>query len=312
MVTQLSPRVARLRAANPSPMTLEGTNGYVIHAGPRALIAIDPGPKLASQRDAFLAYARDANAAYVAIIVTHGHPDHFPGAAPLAAATGAPVLAHPAARFPRDQVLANGERLRYDEATLRVVHAPGHAIDHIVLSFEEEASLFTGDVVIGRGTVVIAPPGGDMRTYQKTLARLYAEFANDRAIYGGHGPAVRNVRAKLEEYIAHRAAREAQLLDALDEGAATLPELVARVYKDVDRVLWPAAGRQLLAYLIALEREGVVVAERLDREMTRAEAAILDPDLYKLGDGMSTAVIRAELGYGASEPLVRYALTAAP
>jgi len=308
MVT-LSERVGRLRANNASPMTLDGTNGYVVHVGPKTLVAIDPGPVDDAQRDAFLAAARDAGASYAAILVTHGHPDHFPGAAPLAAATGAPVYAHPDARFPHDRALAEGERLAFDDAVFTVLHAPGHARDHLVFVLEDERALFTGDVVIGTGTVVVAPPGGDMRTYQRTLHRLRDEYGDAHAIYGGHGPDVRDVRAKLDEYIAHREARERQVVDAVAAGADTIPVLVERVYADVDRRLWPAAARQVLAYLLALESEDRVRAERIAREPTPLEAALLNPDLSKLGEGMDAAVIRAELGYGKPEPLLRYALT---
>ncbi|HEY0613818.1 MAG TPA: MBL fold metallo-hydrolase [Candidatus Elarobacter sp.] len=302
----LSPRVTRLRAPNPSPMTLDGTNGYVVRTGPRSLVAIDPGPLDDRQRDAFLAAARDAGASYEAILVTHGHPDHAPGAAPLAAATGAPVLAHPEARFAHDRTLGDLERLTFGDAEITALHAPGHARDHLVFVLEDERALFAGDVVLGTGTVVVAPPGGEMRTYQRTLHRLRDGYGDARAIYGGHGPEVRDVRAKLDEYIAHREARERQVVEALHDGAETVPALVERIYADTDPRLWPAAARQVLAYLNALEAEGRVRSERIERAPTQREAALLDPDLSKLGEGASAEVIRAELGYGTAEPFLRY------
>jgi glyoxylase-like metal-dependent hydrolase (beta-lactamase superfamily II) len=306
-MVMLSALVSRLRANNPSPLTLDGTNGYVVRVAPRTLIAIDPGPVDDAQRDAFLAVARDEGASYAAILVTHGHPDHYPGAAPLAAATGAPVYAHPGATFPHDRPLADRERLRFDGAEIAVLHAPGHARDHVVFVLNGDEALFTGDVVLGTGTVVVAPPGGDMRTYQRTLHRLRDEHGDARAIYGGHGPEVTNVRAKLDEYIAHREMRERAILAALDAGGATVPEIVANVYAGTDRRLWPAAGRQVLAHLIALERDGRVHAQTLERPPTPDEAAVLDPDFSVIERNAGADVVRAELGYGDAEPLVRYA-----
>jgi glyoxylase-like metal-dependent hydrolase (beta-lactamase superfamily II) len=316
MVT-LSPRVSRLRANNPSPLTLDGTNGYVVRVGPGALVAIDPGPVDDRQRDALLSAAREADAHYAAILVTHGHPDHYPGAAPLAAATGAPVYAHPLARFSHDRGLADGERLTFGDgdqsarggAAFTVLHGPGHAPDHLVFVLDDERALFTGDIVLGTGTVVVAPPSGEMRTYQRTLHRLRDEYGDAQAIYGGHGPEVRDVRAKLDEYIAHREARERAILAALAPDGATIPAIVERVYADVDRRLWPAAGRQVLAHLIALETEARVRSEPVQRDPTPAEAALLNPDLSRLDDNLGADVIRAELGYGTREPLLRYVPT---
>jgi glyoxylase-like metal-dependent hydrolase (beta-lactamase superfamily II) len=259
--------------------------------------------------DALVAAAAGAHVAIKAILVTHGHPDHWPGAAPLRELTGARVYAHPAARFAHDVACADGEWLALGEIRLRVVHAPGHAVDHLVFYLPDEGVLFTGDVVVGRGTVVIAPPGGDMRAYQATLARLASEFAQARAIFGGHGERVDDPRAKLAEYIAHRAAREGELLDALRAGPQTIPQLVARIYATTNAVLWPAAARQLLAYLIALEREGRVVAHDLARPLTASEAAILEPDLRRMVDAPSAAVAAAELGLANAVPTLNdYAL----
>lgn len=305
----LGPRVARLRAPNKSAMTLDGTNGYIVDGGDGAWIAIDPGPDIAMHVAAFVDAARERGARYEAILVTHGHPDHYPAAAPLARATGAPVYAHPAARFPHDRTLADGQRVSAGNATLSALETPGHAPDHLVFVLEGERALFTGDVILGTGTVAIAPPNGDMRVYQRTLHRLRDEYADASAIYGGHGPEVRDARAKIDEYIAHRERREAEILAILGAGPATIPDLVTAIYRDVDQRLWPAAARQVLAYLIALEREGRVRATPLDVPLTEEQHRLLDPDLRRILHERDLDVARAELGFG-TEParLVEYAL----
>jgi glyoxylase-like metal-dependent hydrolase (beta-lactamase superfamily II) len=309
-VVALGPRVSRLRAPNPSPMTLDGTNGYIVDGGDGAWIAIDPGPDDPAHIAAFTAAARDAGARYEAILVTHGHPDHYPGAAPLAQATGAPVYAHALATFPHDRTLADGERVTAGGATLTALFTPGHARDHLVFVLEDARALFTGDVIIGTGTVVIAPPNGDMRAYQRTLHRLRDDYAGASVIYGGHGPEIPDARAKIDEYIAHRERREAEILAALAAGPATIPALVQTIYRDIDRRLWPAAARQILAYLIALEREGRVTATPRNDELTPEQRALLDPDLGAIVNERHAAVVRAELGFGSEPPrLVDYALT---
>jgi glyoxylase-like metal-dependent hydrolase (beta-lactamase superfamily II) len=294
-------RVRRVRAANPSPMTLDGTNTYLIDARDGRAFVIDPGPALPEHIEAICAEAADFEWTIAAIAVTHGHPDHAPGAALLAEKTHAPVYAHPEASFPYDFALADWECITLGQTRLRAVYAPGHARDHLVFWLDDEATLFTGDVIIGSGTVVIAPPGGDMRVYQATLDRLRREFPNARRIDGGHGESIEDPQAKLDEYITHRRARELEVLEALEvlpssEGGATIPAIVQRVYAEIPHELWPAAARQVLAYLVALEREGRVKSKRLDRAPAEEEAEILDPDLSRIVDPASRAVAAAELG----------------
>ena len=124
------------------------------------------------------------------------------------ARTGAPVFAHALAPFPFDRSLAEGDRIVAGDIALRALEAPGHAREHLVFAFPDEGALFTGDTIVGRGTVVIAPPNGDMRAYQATLRRLRDEFADARTIYGGHGEPIDAPARKIDEYIAHRIARE--------------------------------------------------------------------------------------------------------
>ena len=305
-MVRLSPAVARVRAPNPSPMTLDGTNTYLVNAG-GALVVIDPGPSEPAHLDAIVAAADAFDGEIAAIAVTHGHPDHAPGAAPLGTRLGVPVYAHARAEFPHDAVAAEGTTIG---AGLRVVDAPGHARDHIVLYLPQERALFTGNVVVGSGTVVVAPPGGDMRAYQATLARLRREFAGARTIYGGHGEPVADPAAKLDAYIAHRMERERALVALLDrESPQTIPQLVRVLYADTSPTLWPAASRQVLAYLEALEREGRVRSHDLHRQPTPEEALLLHPDLSRLGDPETARVAVSELGLrAAGERLRAYAL----
>jgi glyoxylase-like metal-dependent hydrolase (beta-lactamase superfamily II) len=257
-MVRLSERVVGIRAPNPGPMTLDGTNSYLVVVGEGESVVIDPGPAIDAHVLSLAEAAQDLQTRVLAILVTHGHPDHAPGAAALSKLVDAPVLAHPNAQFPHDQDLVGPAELTYANATIEAIDAPGHSFDHLVFYLREEQALFTGDVVLGRGTVVVAPPGGSMRAYQRTLEHLLRDYGDARRIYGGHGPPVDDPRAKLTSYIEHRRERERQLIAQLRLGAATIPDIVRRVYADVDPNLWRAAARQMLAYLEALEREGRV------------------------------------------------------
>jgi glyoxylase-like metal-dependent hydrolase (beta-lactamase superfamily II) len=146
-----------------------------------------------------------------------------------------------------------GDVFRTDGATLRAIHTPGHAEDHICFYLEEERALFTGDVVLGAGTTVIPLDGGDMNLYLATLERmLELELAR---IYPGHGPFIAEPRAKLHEYIEHRRERERQIIEAVRAGASTVERMVERIYADTPRALWPAAGQSVLSHLHKLEHE---------------------------------------------------------
>ena len=289
-------RIALVRAPNPSPMTLTGTNSYVIDAGAGEAIVIDPGPAIERHVDALVAHAGDRGLRITTIAVTHGHPDHAPAAAPLKERTGAIVWVHPNSDVPHDRTFTLDDELHVGDLALRVIDAPGHTFEHVALYEPSERALFTGDVILGEGTVVIAPPGGAMRPYQRTLERLREEFGDAQRIYGGHGPPVENARAKIEEYIAHRKLREAELLAALRGAPMTIPQLVLAIYGTARPVLWPAAARQILAYLLALDDEGTVTAHALARPMTEHENTILNPAWESIVGAEHAPVIRAELG----------------
>ncbi|MBV8639655.1 MAG: MBL fold metallo-hydrolase [Candidatus Eremiobacteraeota bacterium] len=289
-------RIANVRAPNPSAMTLTGTNSYVIDIGNGEALVVDPGPLDLRHVDALIDNARSRGLTITAIALTHGHPDHAPAAAVLAQRTSAPVYVHPHSEVPHDRHLPLDADWTIGGTTFRVIDAPGHTFEHVIFYEPEEAALFTGDVILGEGTVVIAPPGGAMRPYMNTLARLRDEFPQARRIYGGHGPLVDRAQDKIAEYIAHREMRQNELLEALREGPQTIPELVQRIYGDTRRILWPAAARQMLAYLMPLTQEGVVHAVMLDRPLTDEETAILNPSWESIVGAEHAPLIEAELG----------------
>lgn len=286
-----------VRAPNPSAMTLTGTNSYIVDCGDGDALVIDPGPPIERHVEALVQAARTRDLTIRAIALTHGHPDHAPAAAPLAARTGAPIYAHPASAVRHDRDLNLEGEFRLGQTRLQVVDAPGHTFDHVAFYLPDERALFTGDVILGEGSVVIAPPGGAMRPYQRTLQRLADEFPQARIIYGGHGPIVDDARAKIAEYIAHRRTREREIVDVLARrGAPTIPELVLDIYGDARPILWPAMARQLLAHLIALESEGRVAAARVERPMSEQELWILNPPLDDLVGPEQAELVAAELG----------------
>jgi glyoxylase-like metal-dependent hydrolase (beta-lactamase superfamily II) len=289
-------RIATVRAPNPSAMTLTGTNTYVIDAGGGDALVIDPGPVIQSHQDAIVENARSRDLKIAAIALTHGHPDHAPGAAPLSARTGAPVYVHPHSDVPHDRVFELESDLHVGDTDFRVIDAPGHTFEHVVLYDPRERALFTGDVILGEGTVVIAPPGGAMRPYQRTLARLRDEFPEAQHIHGGHGPMVADARTKIDEYITHRVVREQELLGALSLGPKTIPALVMQIYGNQRPAIWPAAARQMLAYLLALSEEGVVTSRRVGRALTDDENAILNPSWESIVGAEHAPLIAAELG----------------
>jgi len=252
--------VTRLTAPNPGAMTGPGTNTYLV--GEKELAVIDPGPAL----DSHVAKILEAGAGRSGnrirwILTTHTHMDHSPAAAALKAATGAQVLGRPAPAgagqdqaYAADRIPADGERLALDGLTLRAIHTPGHASNHLCYLLEETKMLFTGDHVMQGSTVVINPPDGDMRAYLASLEKLLAE---DIAIIApGHGYLIGTPHKEVRRLVAHRLAREAKVAAALKRGRATLEELVSDVYDDVSPKLHPVAMRSLTAHLEKLVAEG--------------------------------------------------------
>ncbi len=241
-------RIERVLAPNPGIYTLEGTNTWIVGDGPS--IVIDPGPDDPGHLDEV---ARRA-APVAAIVVTHDHEDHAPGAPALAERVGAPVFAFRLAGADRFRA---GHPIRADGVALNAVHTPGHASDHVAFFEPITRSLFAGDAVVGRGTSFIDPPDGDLVAYLRSLRRMLD--LDPRTIYPGHGPTVLHGRAKLEEYLAHREEREEEIRSVLVEGPRTIDRIVSAVYAEYPPEVHPLAARSVLAHLLKLEREGKVV-----------------------------------------------------
>jgi len=273
--------VKRITAPNPSPMTRDGTETYLV--GREGAAVIDPGP----DDPGHLAAIRAAAPEIGAILVTHSHRDHSAGAARLAAETGAPVLAfgpHGAGMseammglaaeggigggegadegFRPDRTLGDGETVEGPGWRIAALWTPGHLSNHLAFALEGTGILFTGDVAMGWSTTLVSPPEGDMAQYMATLGRLMARAKTmDRRYLPGHGDPVEDPADLLSRHRAHRLARRDAVLAALGDGPATAAELVPRVYRDVDPAMHGMAERNLLATLLWQRDEGAVRAE---------------------------------------------------
>lgn len=247
----LSPLVRRIVAPNPGFMTGPGTNTYLV--GIDEIVVVDPGPEDAGHLDAIAGCGGDR---IRWIIPTHTHLDHSPGAEGLRKRTGAEVLGFGASdALVPDRVLADGETIEATEFRLRAVHTPGHASDHVCFLLPEEQTLFSGDHINNGQTVVINPPDGDMAVYMDSLEQV--KRLRLKMIAPGHGHAITDPRAKIDEYLAHRAERERELLAALEKaGKASVDELVEMVYADtIIEQLRPVAARTVYAHLLKLKAE---------------------------------------------------------
>lgn len=264
-ITRLSRHLQRVTAPNPGYMTGPGTNSYLVGDGDE-LALIDPGPADASHVDALL---RHAGGRIRWVLTTHTHIDHSPAAALIKAQTGAQVLGMPApphnnqdSAFLPDAVPEDGMKIRVGNCTLRAVHTPGHASNHVCYLLEEDRILLTGDHIMQGSTVVINPPDGNMQAYLDSLQRV--KTLDIDYLAPGHGFLIENPGAVVDRIVAHRMAREEKIrkaLAALDE--ARVEELVALAYDDVPPQRHAMAARSLLAHLEKLQVEGRVMAEGL-------------------------------------------------
>jgi glyoxylase-like metal-dependent hydrolase (beta-lactamase superfamily II) len=280
---EILPGVVRVTAPNPSLMTGPGTNTYLV--GHDELVAVDPGPDDAAHLALLGAISRGGPRRLAGVVVTHTHPDHAPGAAALAAASGARVFGYGARDgFEPDGALADGEQLPVGDLGLVALHTPGHASNHLCYALSLPGSgggdghpptrvLFSGDHIMGGSTVVIAPLDGDMKSYLDSLERLAAMTPAWDVIAPGHGALLPDPAAVIKGYIAHRLARETSILAALTaRGKAAVEDLVGDVYTDVAVELHPVARFSVWAHLRKLGDDGL--AESEDADDVRASWAV--------------------------------------
>jgi hydroxyacylglutathione hydrolase len=276
---RIEPGIRLVRAPNPSPMTHTGTNTWIVGQG--AVAVIDPGPDMPAHLRV-IESALHPDEAVAAVLVTHAHHDHTALAGRLAERWGAPVLgaggmavrrrpamARLAARgdlgggegvdwgFTPDRVLEDGDVTEAGGGRLEAIATPGHTADHLAFAWGDV--VFTGDHVMGWASSLVSPPDGDLTSFMESCRRLAARPA--RIFCPGHGAPVEDPPGRIAWLLAHREQRETQILSALATGGPATPRaLTAVIYVDTPPSLLPAAERNVLAHLVALEEAGRVTA----------------------------------------------------
>lgn len=254
-------RATNVLAPNASAMTLDGTNTWIVAEPDSELaVVIDPGPLDDRHLRAVVAAAEAAGRRVGLTLLTHGHPDHAEGAARFAELTGTRVRAlDPALRL-GEEGLGEHDVVTTGGLELRVVPTPGHTADSLSFHLPADGAVLTGDTILGRGTTVVAHPDGRLGDYLDSLRRLRSLTVDDgvHTVLPGHGPVLDDAQGAVEFYLAHRAHRLAQVETAVESGLREPSEVVARVYADVDRSLWPAAELSVRAQLDYLREHGLI------------------------------------------------------
>ena len=260
---QLSPRIRRVIARNPSAFTFHGTGTYILGSGNVAVI--DPGPADEEHIQAILTATKGETISH--ILVTHTHIDHSPGCALLKQHTDAPALAfgpHGSGAaeqdikveeggdmdFVPDQLITHGEVIEGDDWSVECVYTPGHTSNHMCFQLREESALFTGDHVMGWSTSVISPPDGDMKAYMDSLNLLLER--NDRIYWPTHGPSIVETHRHVRAFIEHRREREVQIEACVADGIRTIAQMVPRIYTGTPEYMYPAAAQSVLSTVICL------------------------------------------------------------
>ncbi|MDX2933666.1 MBL fold metallo-hydrolase [Streptomyces ipomoeae] len=254
-------RAVNVLAPNASVMTLDGTNTWIVsEPDSEPAVVIDPGPLDEAHLRNVVDTAEEAGKRIALTLLTHGHPDHAEGAARFAELTSTKVRAlDPALRL-GDEGLGAGDVISVGGLELRVVPTPGHTADSLCFHLPADRAVLTGDTVLGRGTTVVAHPDGRLGDYLDSLRRLRSLTVDDgvHTVLPGHGPVLDDAQGAVEFYLAHRAHRLAQVETAVENGHRTPAEVVAHVYADVDRSLWPAAELSVRAQMEYLTEHGLI------------------------------------------------------
>lgn len=253
-------RATCVLAPNPSPMTLDGTNTWLIaEPGADRAVVVDPGPLDEGHLRAVLAAAEQRGTRVAEILLTHGHPDHAEGAVRLAELAGCGVRALDPAHRLGGEGLVEGDVVTTGGLELRVLATPGHSWDSLSFVLPADDVVLTGDTILGRGTTVVAHPDGTLGDYLDSLARLRAlvEAGEVDRVLPAHGPVLDDARGVIEFYLEHRKRRLAQVEEAVALGDTTARQVVERVYADVDKNVWWAAEMSVRAQLDYLRAHDV-------------------------------------------------------
>jgi glyoxylase-like metal-dependent hydrolase (beta-lactamase superfamily II) len=270
-VERISPRVIRILGGNPGKFTLQGryqlrfrsserltdsvlgTNTYLVGQGPKRIL-IDTGEGKPAWLNTLKKILSDENASLDQVIVTHWHPDHIGGVKDVKTLSPTPKIYK---NQPNDGMsdISDGQKFFVEGSTLRAFHSPGHTTDHMALILEEEDAMFTGDNILGHGTAVFE----DLQTYLDSLQRMSTAVSGRG--YPGHGDIIEKVRAKAEEYIAHRAQREREVIGVIgsEENGIALMDMVKVIYKDVPENLHLPASKGVQQILWKLQDEGKLI-----------------------------------------------------
>ena len=276
VATEVAPNVRRIVANNPGPFTFKGTNTYLVGRGDVAVI--DPGPDDPAHLDAIAEAVKAERISH--ILITHTHRDHTDAVPALKERSRAPVLAFGETGEPRgarttspsgkafvdlgfepDETLKDGDTIRGADWALDAIHTPGHAPDHLCFAVVGERTVLSGDHVMGWNTTVVAPPEGNMTAYMSSLERMLDR--NDKVFLPGHGGRIETPRRVVKAYLMHRKMRESAIYGCIESGDRFIPQIVPKIYGNLDEKLVPAAALSVLAHLENLVERGLVQCDEL-------------------------------------------------